>query len=272
MSNDETTSPTMVGSVEDEEEDDETFLDDSILTISWHKEPVYAVDCHPQLCHTFLTASGDGTACLWKIQDGSQVQPYHTVEERGDSQSLAKFSPNGTLFATACLDGSVQVFNASNGSLISDLVVVIKLLGFGPCPMEIQQDEYAVLGMEDGNISVFRALEAPPTSLQVIPPSLLGQAIICMESAPFEDRIVASGATDGQILLVQPESGRILARPKPHNDSVESLDFSYQYRWLASGSTDATISVWDMERSIQRYRWQHEDHTLRLWDIRTTLL
>ncbi|EME30133.1 transducin family protein / WD-40 repeat family protein isoform 1 [Galdieria sulphuraria] len=192
MSNDETTSPTMVGSVEDEEEDDETFLDDSILTISWHKEPVYAVDCHPQLCHTFLTASGDGTACLWKIQDGSQVQPYHTVEERGDSQSLAKFSPNGTLFATACLDGSVQVFNASNGSLISDLVGPTSSVEFlrwfqdSSClfagcsdqtawiwsmsdgnPVNVfttqapvmsgclcRQDEYAVLGMEDGNISV----------------------------------------------------------------------------------------------------------------------
>ncbi|GJQ13031.1 hypothetical protein GpartN1_g4822.t1 [Galdieria partita] len=310
-----------------EQGEEDSFPNDATLTISWHKEPVYAVDCHPQLDNIFLTASGDGTACLWKMQDESDAQPYYAVEEREDSQSLAKFSPNGSLFATACLDGSVQVFNASEGCLISDLVGPTSSveflrwsqdssLLFAGCsdqtawiwsmsegnPVNVfttnapvtsgclcKHDEYAVLGMEDGNISIFQTLETPPTALQVITAPVLGQAVICMECDPFEERLVASGAINGQILFIQPESGRILARPKLHNDSVESLDFSHQYRWLASGSTDATISVWDMERSIPRYQWQHEgavvkvkwlkggqlllsgsaDHTLRLWDIRT---
>lgn len=173
-------------------EEEETFQDDAILTISWHNEPVYAVDCHPYLSNTFLTASGDGTACLWKTQDWSQVEPSQTVEEREDSQSLAKFSPNGTLFATACLDGSVQVFDATSGSLISDLdgptssVEFIRWFRdssylFAGCSDQTAwiwsvtdgnavnvlianapvtsgclcgYDRYAILGMEDGNISV----------------------------------------------------------------------------------------------------------------------
>lgn len=121
--------------------------------------------------------------------------------------------------------------------------------------------------------------------------SELGQSVICMECDPLDERLVASGGADGQIVLIQPESGRVVAKLNPHNDSVESIDFSHHYRWFASGSTDATIAVWDIERSVSRYRWQHEgavvkvkwlvgndcqlllsgsaDNTLRLWDIRT---
>jgi len=174
------------------EDEQDWTADDSILTISWHKEPVYAVDCHPQLSNTFLSASGDGTACLWKLEDWSDIKPYHTVEESEDSRAFAKFSPDGTMFATASLDGSVQVFDASSGSLVFDLVGPSSSVEFirwfqdsscliagcsdqtawiwsmsdasplnvfatnSPvtCGCLFRQDEYVVLGMEDGSISV----------------------------------------------------------------------------------------------------------------------
>eukprot|EP00871_Galdieria_phlegrea_P003524 jgi/Galph1/4172/GphlegSOOS_G2862.1 len=314
-------------------EEDWNIPDHSIYQLQWHKEPVYAVDCHPHDPMRFLTASGDGTVCLWDGQhcleritsDNPNIEPLFTSQQHEDSVTLAKYSPNGQFFAIACLDGTVEVYHAEDGSFFKELdgpTDSVEFLCwfedsshlFAGCKDQTAwiwyvhdgiprnvfstdaavtcgclQDEYAILGTQDGKISasqVFHTLETCALSSWTV-----DHPLISLVANPIQPRIVAGGLEDGQVVFFQPSSGRWIGNYSLHSDSVESISFSIHYpRLLASGSTDGTIVVWDLERSTQRSTWRHQgavvkvkwlseetncllscsaDYTLQLWDGRS---
>ena len=62
---------------------------------------------------TFLTASADGTACMWNVEDGKKLFCADSPESMND----AVFSPSGEFIVTGNETGLVQILNAKNGNI-----------------------------------------------------------------------------------------------------------------------------------------------------------
>jgi WD40 repeat protein len=66
-----------------------------------------------------LTASDDGTARIWNLRTGQQVQALS--EPTGEGINNARFSPDGRLVVSASKDGTARIWSAASGRLLQTL-------------------------------------------------------------------------------------------------------------------------------------------------------
>ncbi|KAK3264528.1 hypothetical protein CYMTET_26739, partial [Cymbomonas tetramitiformis] len=81
--------------------------------------------------------------------------------------------------------------------------------------------------------------------------------------SPTRPTRVASVGEDHQVLLWNPSSGSAVARLVGHSNKVKCVCFSSDGRWLATGSDDRSIIVWDMTappdyKQVTCIRWRAE--------------
>ncbi len=105
--------------------------------------------------------------------------------------------------------------------------------------------------------------------------------------------IFATGAEHGKVSIWNLETGQWQRTISAHSSPVLSLAFSADGQWLASGSQNHTIKLWDLNNSSEQYRYvignahlsqilslaistQHQtlvsggaDRTIKLWDLAT---
>lgn len=93
--------------------------DHSVQRLEAHKEPVFAVAVCAARPEIFATGGGDDVAHLWRV---GEAAPSCRFEGHADSISSLGFSADGTMLATAGLDGTVRVWSADGtGQLIAAL-------------------------------------------------------------------------------------------------------------------------------------------------------
>ena len=63
-----------------------------------------------------LTVSNDGTARLWDLRSGRQLQVFY--EPTGESMNSAWFSPDGTKIVTSSNDGTARIWSVATGALV----------------------------------------------------------------------------------------------------------------------------------------------------------
>jgi WD40 repeat protein len=63
-----------------------------------------------------LTVSDDGTARLWDLDTGRQLQVFYQPD--GESMNSAWFSPDGTEIVTSSNDGTARLWNVAAGTLV----------------------------------------------------------------------------------------------------------------------------------------------------------
>ena len=63
-----------------------------------------------------LTVSNDGTARLWDLRSGRQLQVFY--EPTGESMNSTWFSPDGTKIVTSSNDGTARLWSVATGALI----------------------------------------------------------------------------------------------------------------------------------------------------------
>src|SRR5207247_2152654 len=61
-----------------------------------------------------LSASWDGTACIWNLSESSPQIIFRHPKQA----FYAEFSPDGNLVVTACADGAARVWNTSTGNMV----------------------------------------------------------------------------------------------------------------------------------------------------------
>ena len=183
-----------------------------------HREKVASVAVSPDGA---LLASGsyDATIQIWDITSGRSVR----ILKGHKSMVLSiAFSPDGTLLASSSGDKTLRLWDTS------------------AVRREDAPGGTAVVGpriwLHADFGRLLRSLEARSdmvTSVAVSP----------------DGTMLAIGAKDAKIRLLNIASGRMLRVLKAHTDAVESVAFSPDSKMLASGSRDRSIRLWDVASS-----------------------
>lgn len=205
-----------------------------IQELVWHSNHVIEVAYSPD-GERFASSSDDGTVKVWNH--------YRTAQEHvfEPSAGFLEFSPDGQYLA---LGGDVpRVYRMSDGLLMWQDSV-------GADFMKYTSDERFILAERNQKIWI----RDPITG------DSLGEIRTTNSKLALspDGEYAAAVVDDDKIALYQIiESGDVidfvwLIRLEGHTRTIKALDFSYDSKWLASGSLDWTVKVWDVINQVNR--------------------
>lgn len=209
-------------------------------TLIGHTSSIEAIAFHPE-GNRFVTSSRDGTALLWNVETGEQISPLPLPETLDDS-SLYRGEP----------DEIERVINGGNlqwkdGQHMQSIV-------FSPCGNWIAGG----LGTwdADGLINEIRLWDTETLETRMI--FLQPHGCIRPWALTFSPcgKYLVSGAwwkwglDKAPIHLWEMSTGENIHTFWGHSSDVQDLAYSPDGKYLASGSFDGTVLLWDMKPFI----------------------
>ena len=162
----------------------------------------------------------------------------HTIAGHTDEVYDVAFRPDGTRLATASADGTVKVWDATQGAELLTLsghtnyVYSVAYSGDGA---------RLVTGSEDGTAKVWNA----NIGEEVL--TLSGHVDAVRDAAFSPDGLlIATASVDGAAKVWSASTGELLRTLAGHGDGVEGVVFSPDSERLATASRDGTAKVWDV--------------------------
>src|SRR5262249_31573291 len=102
----------------------------------------------------------------------------------------------------------------------------------------------------------------PGVHTTILPGDLpTGSAVMALEP---ELRMIAGSGPGKAITLWKLPGGEVHATLAGHEQPAQSLDFSSDAKWLASGGQDRSVCIWDVTKGNERQRWTTPDGVLAL--------
>ncbi|KAF7366491.1 WD-REPEATS-REGION domain-containing protein [Mycena sanguinolenta] len=188
---------------------------------------------HPQFPH--LLSAGIGQMDVWPAT--TLVLERHT----GPVISVA-FSPNGKWIVSGTEDGTVCVWDAENGEMVTGPINGhtnrVNSVAFSPDSKQI------VSSSNDNTVHIWDA-----ESGEVVVGPFRGHTdwVNSVAFSPNGKQIV-SGSHDNTICVWNAENGEMITGPiNGHTSCVNSVAFSPDGKQIVSGSGDNTVCVWDAE-------------------------
>jgi WD40 repeat protein len=188
-----------------------------------------------------LTGGMDGVSRLWDADSGTLLFEYpgHSIDV-----VAARFSPDGTRFATASRDGTVIIHDIAGGKVlltigeplknisdrVSDLSSWAYSLAWSP------DSKYLAVGFPDGSVEIWDNIHGEKYR------ELKGHTggIIDMDWSP-DGRYIATDSGDRTVRLWEASTGRLVLTI---NSKWFALDFSPDSRYLTTSYSD--IRLWDL--------------------------
>ncbi len=190
-------------------------LSDGVLlrTCSGHNLNVWSVDFSPD-GQWLASGSFDKTVKLWRVETGTLVRSLS-----GHTQAVVHvaFSPNGELLASGGDDSSIRLWRVQDGKLVDTL--------------------------NGGTDHVYTVAFSPDG--QWLASGGRGQSALgTLWKQIVGPRFSAKGST---VRLWRVSDGALQQVLSEHSDDVWSVAFSSDGRWLASGSEDKMVKLWQLE-------------------------
>lgn len=194
---------------------------------------------------TVVTASADGTACVWNVKDGERL----FCAEGSGSVNDAVFSPNGEFIVIGDEAGLVQILDAKDGSVQNEYLLNVPIRKVNIRP---PNGELLAVALDDGKITIINRASGSQYNLQTT-----GSINI---SAFSPDGVwLATGSDTGAISHWNLDSGENISRPEGHRGEVLALAFSPDGRLIVTGGTDKTAIIADVDTGEKFLQVTNED-------------
>ena len=206
-----------------------------ISTFEVHNGPVNSIAASPVDEHIILSGSEDGTAKLWDIQTGKELQNF--VGHKGAIQKVV-FSHQGDIY-TAAEDGRIYSWTYDLGKKLESFEVKNGWLwasALSPDGTEM------LTGCSDG---IIRLEDISRTDDRVIRGFNGHTDQIWSVVYSSDGKHFLSGSSDGTIRLWNKEQDEAIRTYKGHADRVWSVAFSPDEKEIISASSDSSFIVWD---------------------------
>jgi len=184
------------------------------------------------------SASNDKTIRIWSANSKTPQKSYN---EHKQLISDISFSPDGKLLASSSLDGEIRIWDLEfdkNRKLNNNSGSVFAL------DFSLDGTKLAAGG---SHTSWVWDLEHDPPSI-VHTKSFPDTRINSLAYSP-DGELIAFGASDNTIWIMDTDSGEIVSRLGGHEGDTLVVIFSHDSHYLVSGSTDSTVQVWQISDS-----------------------
>ena len=202
-----------------------------------HEDIVYSVEFDSS-SKQILSASADGFVKIWNVHNGELVKVF---DFNKIGVYYACFSPDNNNILVSNFDGSIKLINCKSGQLIKSYI-------------DHKGRVYSAIFSSDGSKILSCSRDNTAKIWDVDSGKLLktfNEHNDWVFKAVFgDDNNVITCSKDNFIINWSIESGKILRKIKAHEGSVNSLDMSYDGKYLASCSADNTIKLWDIKKNF----------------------
>ena len=186
------------------------------------------------------SGSSDGTIRIWNPQ-AVQIdnQLLHILPYRDEITTVC-FSPDSRVIAGGCVDGSIRVWDTGTGREVdtfNDHLATIEQIDFSPDGTRF------ISASSDGTVILF-SLVSPAG--RISEPVLQEKPVYSLAFSQDGNSFITGGAAT-EVQIWSTNNG-ILKQEKTlmgHKDVVRSVDVSPDGSYIASGSLDGTVRIWD---------------------------
>ena len=225
----------------------------SILRTLEHTARLYGAAISPD-GKTLAAGGQDGTVRMWDLSNGSELPSMSAgLGKKNDIQLIVRdvaFSPDGTTLASADEDDKVRLWDLATGTVTRTMEIpFVRSADFSPdgtilWVMTITPDFYFNY-TEDFSVQFFDPATGNKLSeLRLSEKESPGVGVRWWATSP-DGTVVALGFEDGTLALYNAASGSELRRITAHIDRVDSIAFSPDGKFIATGSGDGgTIRLW----------------------------
>jgi WD40 repeat protein/class 3 adenylate cyclase len=221
-----------------------------------------------------------GTIDLRDETTGDSVRSW--IGHENSDVNDVKFSPDGTVLATAGDDGFLKVWDPETGELIFEEqgpggVVGLSFAADGALVSAAWPEEETVRILEAATGDVVQELSVPDTFVLstglsphgtrvVVGDAFLdvaevfdvetGDLVVRLPRHSFpidavawspDGRWIATGGNDSSVRVWEANSGQLMERLTGHTGVLTSVDWSPDSQWIVSGGSDGTARVWELE-------------------------
>ncbi|HVR74203.1 MAG TPA: c-type cytochrome domain-containing protein [Planctomycetota bacterium] len=146
-----------------------------------------------------------------------------------------RFSPDGSILAAAFADGSILLWTLPGGAPAGR----IDPPGGASALAFLAAGKSLAAGGADGVIRIFETPRGPSLLLAS------GDGKTPAFAASPDGKRIALGAPDHRVLLVDPETGGVVAALAGHTAAISCISFSADGTRVASAGADGAVHVWD---------------------------
>ena len=194
-----------------------------------------------------LLALATGTDNTIRVRDVPTGAIVHTLANPADTFPLS-FSGDGKLLAAGCRDGTITLWNMETGerraTLKGSQAVPVRDFAFSP------DDRLLASVHSDGQIKL-RNIATGQLRAK------LWGAAFNLTFSPDGRTLVSFGK---EIFVSNVATGQRIELLEGHAGYVTSLAFSPNGKWLASGSEDRNVILWDTTNWEQRFVFKGHEH------------
>ena len=203
-----------------------------------HNDIVYSVEFNSSF-NQILSASADGFVKIWNVYNGELIKVF---DFNKIGVYFACFSPDDNKILVSNFDGSIKLIDCTSGELLKSFIghkgrVYSAIFSSNSSKiLSCSRDKTAKIWDVDSG----KLLRTFDEHDDWVYKAVFGN----------ENNIITC-SKDNFIINWSIESGRIIKKIKAHKESVNSINISYDGNYLASGSADKTVKIWDIKNNFK---------------------